>query len=89
MLHISPLITKEIRLTLRRYRVEDKNLWTLYSELLVKYHTNMNFEPKSNAQTGEWETPTKTRIKVLIEEGVLSMRGAAHHFGVPKLTIHN
>jgi len=49
----------------------------------------MNFEPKSNAQTGEWETPTKTRIKVLIEEGVLSMRGAAHHFGVSKLTIHN
>jgi len=49
----------------------------------------MNFEPERNDKTGKWVTSTKARIKALIEEDVLSIRGAARRFEVSKLTIHN
>ncbi len=47
----------------------------------------MSFRPTRNHETGEWETPTKARIKGLIEEGFLSIRAAEQRFGVPYSTI--
>jgi len=43
----------------------------------------MDSEAKQNGPHGEWETPTKSRIKAFIKEGVLSIRGAARRFGGP------
>jgi len=49
----------------------------------------MNFEHPQNGPHDEWETSIKSRIKALVEEGVLSIQAAARRFGVFKSTIHN
>lgn len=47
----------------------------------------MSFWPTRNNEMSEWKTPTKAKIKGLIEEGFLSIQGAERRFEVPYSTI--
>ena len=47
----------------------------------------MLFKPTRHNETGKWETPTKARIKGLIEKGFLSIWAAEWCFGVSYSTI--